>query len=362
MGAMMMADALKAYAGKRIFITGHTGFKGSWLAHILSELGGEITGYALPPVDSDSHFEMLGLRESINHIEGDIRDYENLKQCIQAQSPDYVFHLAAQALVKASYINPVDTFNTNVMGGVNLLEAIRFTPSVRSLVFITSDKCYENHEWVWGYRESDGLGGHDPYSASKAAAELVFSAYWRSYLKQIEGLGAATARAGNVIGGGDWSADRIIPDCMRAIRMGVPISIRSPNATRPWQHVLEPLAGYLLLGANLYENPEVYSGSWNFGPDSSQAKNVGWVANRIVDLMACGDVSFPAKESQQHEANLLQLNCDKANHLLGWFPRWDVEITLYKTAEWYKKVIDGEPPKTITNKQIHEYFHEMNQG
>jgi len=357
-----MADALRSFAGKRVFITGHTGFKGAWLTRILSELRAEVTGYALPPIGDESHFEMLRLRDSINHIEGDVRDYASLQQCIKKTAPDYVFHLAAQALVRPSYSNPVETFNTNLMGGVNLLEAIRFTPSVRSLVFITSDKCYENQEWTWGYRESDQLGGHDPYSASKAASELAFSAYWRSYLKERKGFGAATVRAGNVIGGGDWSVDRIIPDCMRSIKMGVPISIRNPKATRPWQHVLEPLAGYLLLGANMHANPSAYGGAWNFGPASSQVKNVGWVANRIVDLMGCGEISIPVNDSHQHEASLLQLNCDKANQLLGWFPRWHLEKTLVKTAEWYHKVMNGEDPREITNIQIREYFHEINAG
>lgn len=353
-----MADALHLYRGKRVFVTGHTGFKGSWLAFLLNELGAEVTGYALPSLNEINHYEQLGLRRQIYHVDGDIRDLEKLTKTIQEYQPEFVFHLAAQALVKQSYANPVETFSTNVMGSVNVLDAIRATPSVKVLVYVTSDKCYENNEWVWGYRENDRLGGFDPYSASKAGAENVFFAYWRSFLKDRAGFGAATARAGNVIGGGDWAVDRIVPDCVRASKEGAPVMLRNPLATRPWQHVLEPLAGYLLLGANLFVNPEEYCGSWNFGPSSLQCRTVGDIARYIVRYFGRSEV-LETVGIQHHEAQLLQLNCDKAHQLLGWYPRWDVEKTLDATCYWYKSVMDEECTVKVTGKQIREYFHEL---
>ena len=251
MGQMVMPEYLSSFKGRRVFITGHSGFKGSWLAFLLNEIGAEVFGYALPPVGKNNHFELLGLAQLIEHVEADIRDEEKLTAAMGEIQPEFVFHLAAQALVRHSYSDPKTTFETNVMGSVNLLEAVRKCESVRSLVYITSDKCYENREWLWGYRENDQLGGHDPYSASKASAEMVFSAYARSFFFDRPDLGAASARAGNVIGGGDWAVDRIIPDCIRAIESDKPIHLRNPFATRPWQHVLEPIAGYLLLAAQL---------------------------------------------------------------------------------------------------------------
>ena len=256
-------------------------------------------------------------------------------------------------------MNPTETFDVNIMGSVNLLEAVRKAPSVRSLVYITSDKCYENVEWIWGYRENDTLGGRDPYSASKGAAELVFSSYARSFLNVREGLGAVTTRAGNVIGGGDWAADRIIPDCIRAIESGLPIYLRNPLATRPWQHVLEPLSGYLLLAAKLYESPDEYSGAWNFGPSSQEVRNVGQVAQTIVAHLGRGEIKVENNAKHHHEANLLQLNCDKAQQLLGWSPRWDVDKTLDATSEWYKVYLDGGDIKSITRSQLQDYFPEL---
>ena len=358
MGPLVMKDALEQYRGKRVFITGHTGFKGSWLTLLLCELGAEVIGFALKP-ESDSHFEQLALSKQIHHIEGDIRDLNLLTNTMQDARPDYVFHLAAQALVKRSYANPVETFSTNMMGSTHVLEAVRMTPEVKALIFITSDKCYENNEWIWGYRENDRLGGHDPYSASKAVAENIFFAYWSSFLNQRENFGAATARAGNVIGGGDWSVDRIVPDCIRAIQNNIAVELRNPKATRPWQHVLEPLSGYLLLGANLYNNPSSYCGAWNFGPPSSQCRNVGDVANFIVNYFEKGSIVMPHDMKHQHEAQLLQLNCDKAHQLLNWHPRWDVDSTLMATSHWYKSVMNGENVKNVTLSQIREYFLEM---
>lgn len=279
------------YKNKRVLITGHTGFKGSWLAIWLKELGADVVGYSLDPPSEPNNFEATRLREKITHIHGDIRDLDRLMETFKKYQPEFVFHLAAQPLVRLSYNEPKMTFDTNIGGTVNVFEAVRKTPSVKVLVNITSDKCYENKEWVWGYRENDPMGGHDPYSASKGCAELVFSAYLKSFFSQNAAqksgdmtqlreqlgscpqistsgprLGAASARAGNVIGGGDWGTDRLVPDCIRALSRHQPIGIRSPKAVRPWQHVLEPLGGYLLLGAALWQDPQKYSGAWNFGP------------------------------------------------------------------------------------------------
>lgn len=354
-----MKNALAAYAGKKVFVTGHTGFKGTWLTYLLNKLGADVTGFALPPEPGPSHFEMLNLRSKIRHIEGDIRDSGALSVALTEAKPEFVFHLAAQALVKRSYSDPVNTFDTNVMGSVNLLDAVRQCDSVRSLVYITSDKCYENVEWVWGYRENDALGGHDPYSASKAAAEIVFSAYVRSFLASRRDLGAATTRAGNVIGGGDWAADRIVPDCIRAIENGATIQLRNPNATRPWQHVLEPLSGYLLLGAKLYDHPKQYAGSWNFGPATTEVRTVHDVAKSIVQHLERGRIEVNSSQATHHEARLLQLNCDKAHQLLGWHPRWNVDKTLAATAQWYKVILEGGNAEAITNSQLKDYFSEL---
>jgi len=359
MGGMTMQEALKSFAGKRVFVTGHTGFKGSWITFLLKKIGAHVMGYALPPEAERSHFDLLGLQSEIDQIVGNIQDASALSEAMQKFQPEYVFHLAAQALVKISYSDPVNTFSTNVMGSVNLLEAVKQCDTVRSLVYITSDKCYENREWLWGYRENDRLGGYDPYSASKAAAEIVFSAYNRSYFSERPELGAASTRAGNVIGGGDWSTDRIVPDCIRAIEKNVPIKLRNPKATRPWQHVLEPISGYLLLAAQLRNQPKEYSGSWNFGPTTSETYNVLDVANLIVHHIGRGSVEIEAPQNQYHEAGLLQLNCDKAYQFLKWFPRWPVIKTIEATAQWYKAILDGDDVKAITLKQLKNYFPEL---
>lgn len=356
---MTMSVAFSSFKGKKVFITGHTGFKGTWLTFLLTELGADVMGFALEPYDGPSHFNMLKLHEKIIHVVGDVRDYNALNNAIQSFQPEYILHLAAQPLVKKSYNDPVYTFSTNIMGSVNLLDAVRNCASVRSLVYITSDKCYENLEWIWGYRENDRVGGHDPYSASKGAAEVVFSAYSRSYFASRPTLGAATTRAGNVIGGGDWAEDRIIPDCIRSIENGIAIPIRNPLATRPWQHVLEPLSGYLLLAAQLREDPAKYSGAWNFGPSSTEVRTVHEVANNIVAYMGRGKVILSGSVDQHHEAMLLQLNCDKAHQELNWYPRWHVEETIAATAEWYKFVLEGGDVEQITRKQLHEYFNEL---
>lgn len=356
---MMHHNFVNSFKGRKIFITGHTGFKGSWLAFLLNEIGAEVCGYSLPPGRPQSHFEMLKLERKIKHIEGDIRDARGLNDALNLFQPEYVFHLAAQALVRPSYQDPASTFSTNVMGSVNLLDAVRSCNSVRSLLYVTSDKCYENVEWVWGYREADQLGGRDPYSASKAAAEIVFSSYARSFFADRPSLGAASARAGNVIGGGDWAIDRIIPDCIRAIEADQPVCLRNPGATRPWQHVLEPLRGYMMLAARLYENPDSWEGSWNFGPSTDEIRTVKTVAESIVSHIGKGRVDVVESPTQVHEARLLQLNCDKAHQLLGWQPRWSVDKTLEATALWYKAIINGVAAEEITRQQLHEFFPEL---
>ena len=347
------------FSGKKVLLTGHTGFKGSWLAFILNEVGAEVTGLALPPVSAVNHFDLLKLDRKINHVIADISDTPVITKAIKDFQPEFVFHLAAQALVRPSYDDPVATFSTNVMGSINLLEAVRQCETVRSLVYITSDKCYENFEWIWGYRENDQLGGRDPYSASKAAAELAFSTYSRSFFENRPKLGAASTRAGNVIGGGDWAVDRIIPDCIRAIQADQPIRLRNPLASRPWQHVLEPLAGYLLLAARLYEEPKKWGGTWNFGPSTQEVRTVKNVAEAIVGHIGKGRIEVVESQKQVHEAHLLQLNCDKAQQLLGWYPRWNVEKTLEATALWYKSHMNGGKAEAITVAQINEFFSEQ---
>lgn len=345
------------FSGKRVLITGHTGFKGSWLSVLLKQVGADVSGLALEP-EQDSLFSQAGLAGMMNHYVGDIRDKSVVERAFKEVRPEYVFHLAAQALVLESYEDPKTTFDTNIAGSVNILEVVRNLSSVRSLVYITSDKCYRNKEWVWGYRENDELGGHDPYSASKAAAELVFSAYQASFFADRENLGAASVRAGNVIGGGDWSAGRVIPDCIRAARSASPVELRNPDAIRPWQHVLEPLSGYCRLAARLYRQPEQYSGSWNFGPDFSETQTVHELASQVIDLLGHGEIIVSKDGDRQHEATLLQLNCDKAYRLLGWRSRWDFATTVNKTVDWYQRVEAGEDALGITYAHIADYFGE----
>lgn len=354
-----MEDLVKAVAsfrGRRVLLTGDTGFKGSWLALWLLEAGADVWGYSLPPERDNDHFNLLALNDRIHHQDGDIRDREKLGAFFREAQPEFVFHLAAQALVRRSYQDPKETFDTNVGGSVNLLECVRETPSVKSLVYITSDKCYRNKEWIWGYRENDELGGHDPYSASKAAAELVFSAYADSFFHSRAGFGYATVRAGNVIGGGDWSVDRIVPDCIRALRNNDPIVLRKPQSTRPWQHVLEPLGGYLTLGAALAHDPQRYSGAWNFGPDGEAARSVLDLTQFIVNQWGSGKIEVRASADDPHEAGLLHLNCDKVHHMLGWRPRWKFERTVAETVGWYQAVLSGQSVYRISCDQIKHYM------
>ena len=356
-----MNDRLReVFTGRRVLVTGHTGFKGSWLSLWLSKLGAEVTGYALGPEYGNSHFELLGLENHIhNHIIDDIRDVDHLKHVVNKFKPEIIFHLAAQALVRRSYDEPKETFEINVGGSVNVLEAVRNSSSVCALVYITSDKAYSNKEWSWGYRENDELGGHDPYSASKAAAEMAFLAYRESFFEQRPDLGVASTRAGNVIGGGDWAYDRIIPDCMRALWNGNPIHLRNPLATRPWQHVLDPLHGYLQLAIALLESPKRYSGPWNFGPELNKSLSVREVAEIAVHYWGDGHIHEEKEDEAPFENQLLQLSIDKAKLELNWHPRWSSERAIKKTIEWYKRVRDGAVVYDVSTNQIAEFMEEV---
>jgi CDP-glucose 4,6-dehydratase len=353
-----MTDVFSFYKHHRVLVTGDTGFKGSWLTHWLTILGANVAGYALAPQGTRDLFNQLNLRRLIAHETGDIRNRHHLHRTISHFRPDIVFHLAAQPLVRASYADPSYTVETNVTGSANLLEAVRLTPSVRSLVFVTSDKCYKNKEQMRPYKEVDELGGHDPYSASKAAAELLFASYQDSFFTVRKHFGAASARAGNVIGGGDWSDDRIVPDCIRALQKKRPILLRHPNAIRPWQHVLDPLRGYLTLAMHLYENPKRYAGSWNFGPSVRAARTVNQVATQIISEWGEGKLRHIPQKKALHESQLLLLNCDKARKVLGWSPVWDVDRSIQKTAEWYRQTHAGQSAETITRAQIQAYMED----
>lgn len=324
------------FEGRRVLVTGHTGFKGAWLAYWLLQLGAEVAGYALEPDTEPSLFVALGLRDRIDHRVGDVRDLGGLARVMAACQPEIVLHLAAQPLVLRSYDEPALTFETNVMGTVNVLEAVRQTPSVRAVVNVTSDKCYENREWAFAYRENDSMGGHDPYSASKGCSELVSAAYRRSYFGADSGVAFATARAGNVIGGGDWADDRIVPDSVRALSSGIPIAVRNPNAIRPWQHVLEPASGYLWLASRLFLAGSEFEGPWNFGPLPSGNITVGEVVDTLVDEWGGGEWVSSGSKGTAHEARFLKLDCSRAADLLQWRPVWSAEAALQLTASWYR--------------------------
>ena len=321
------------YRDRRVLLTGHTGFKGSWLALWLTEMGANVVGLALPPDTEPSHWNLLNL--NITEYRNDIRDSAVMSRVMADVKPDIIFHLAAQPLVRRSYREPLETWSTNVMGTANVLEAARRTPEVRAIVVVTTDKCYQNQEWPWGYRETDGLGGYDPYSASKAATELVAASYRKAFFYTQDAPLLATARAGNVIGGGDWSEDRLIPDLVRAVTSGTSLEIRSPQATRPWQHVLESLSGYLLLGQHLLEGQYDKADAWNFGPEAEGNRSVAEVLDGLK--LHWPELSWNAiSRPQPHEANLLYLDNSKAKSLLGWQPIWRLEQTLASTSDWYR--------------------------
>lgn len=347
-----------AYVGRRVLVTGHTGFKGSWLALWLHRLGAQVTGFALPPEDGErSLFHEMGLGRDIRSVEGDVRNADAVRRVIDHHEPEIIFHLAAQSLVRASYERPVDTYGTNVMGTVHVLDAARFCAPLRVIINVTSDKCYENREWLWGYRENDRLGGRDPYSSSKACAELVAGAYASSFFDGAEQPVLASVRAGNVIGGGDWSADRIVPDLMRAFLQDQPARVRRPSAIRPWQHVLEPLAGYLSLGAAALHGGQRFAGPWNFGPLDADSLTVGQLAQLAAEMWENGRLDIDVEENAVHEAHYLRLDSSKARTLLGYRPRLNVEDAVELTISWYRAVeLEGADVLQMTLDQIDSYL------
>ncbi len=326
------------YKGRKVLVTGHTGFKGSWLAIWLREMGAEVLGYALEPYTERDNFVVSGIGSTIHHHIADVRDYSTLLHLMQEFQPEIVFHLAAQPLVRESYLYPRETYETNIMGTVNVLEAMRHTPSVQAAVLISTDKCYENREWVWGYREIDPMGGHDPYSSSKGAAEIVIDAYRRSFFAE-QNVGIASARAGNVIGGGDWSKDRIIPDCVKTLAAGLPVEVRNPHSYRPWQHVLEPVGGYLLLAQRLYNDRKNIAGAWNFGPEHTAVVTVRELVERVIDCWGSGEwIDLSVQEQNApHEARFLGLDISKAKSELRWRPVLSLEQTIELTIDWYRQ-------------------------
>lgn len=340
------------WQGRRVLVTGHTGFKGGWLSLWLHQLGAEVTGLSLPAPTDPSFFEQTKLEELITHIEGDVRDFDSVEKAIREVRPEVVFHLAAQPLVRYSYDNPVETYATNVMGTVHVLEACRNVDSVRAVVCVTTDKCYENREWVWPYRETDPMGGYDPYSSSKGAAELAISAYRRSY---PDGPRIASVRAGNVIGGGDWALDRLVPDIVRAMLAGERPEIRNPNSVRPWQHVLEALGGYLVIAQSLLEGREDVATAWNFGPSDDDAQPVYWIVDEMLAAWGTNLGWTKPDGSQPHEAVLLRLDCSKARTELGWRPRLRLKEALAKVVEWHKTVADSGDARSISLAQIADY-------
>lgn len=349
-----MDNPLRTFAGRRVWVTGSTGFKGAWLCQWLLDLGAEVSALALP-AEAGSLFERLSLSDRIAQTYADIRDLDAVRKAVDQAKPEVVLHLAAQSLVRPSYKDPHGTFTTNVVGGLNVLEAVRQAPDVRALVYVATDKVYRNREWVWGYRESDTLGGHDPYSASKAAAEMVLDGYARSYFSERADFGWASARAGNVIGGGDWAVDRIVPDVMRALAKDEPIVIRNPTSVRPWQHVLDPLAGYLTLAAHLLTEPGRVSGDWNFGPAEASTRTVKDLAERLIALWGSGRIELGQERNAPHETTLLQLNIEKARRHLGWAPVLDFDKAVELTGTWYRDVRDGADPVATTQAQIAQH-------
>ena len=348
------------WRGRRVFLTGHTGFKGSWMSLWLQHLDAQLIGYALAPPSSPNLFEIGRVADNMTSMESDIRNLEHLQAAMSRYQPEIVIHMAAQSLVRYSYQNPIETFSTNVMGTANLLEAVRQTSSVKSVVVVTSDKCYENKEWLWGYREADPMGGYDPYSSSKGCAELLTKAYQQSYFPAAKSskVAIASVRAGNVIGGGDWADDRLIPDMIRAIAAHRSVSIRNPLAIRPWQHVLEPVSGYLLLAQKLYESGTDYAEAWNFGPDDSDARPVKWIVEEFTRLWGDGASWGEDKGDHPHEAHYLKLDCSKAKSRLGWQPRWSLSSALKNITAWHKAHLQGDDMRKVSLKQIDDYKNE----
>lgn len=353
------------WRGKRIFLTGHTGFKGSWMSLWMQSLGADVTGFALAPPTQPSLFEEARVASGMRSVFGDIRDLRSLQNALRMAKPEIVIHMAAQPLVRDSYMNPVETYSTNVIGTVHLLEAVRQSPGIKAVVNITTDKCYENREWVWGYREDEPMGGHDPYSNSKGCAELVSAAYRSSFFSADthaqHGCALATARAGNVIGGGDWAKDRLIPDIVRGFEQNQPVAIRHPDAIRPWQHVLEPLRGYATLAEHLFEHGARFAEGWNFGPRDEDSKTVGWIARRMSEMWGPDAHWNTTSGVQPHEAHILKLDISKARSRLGWHPLLGLEEALQLTVDWARERRAGGDVRQLTLAQIGAYqklFHE----
>lgn len=359
----MMAQSINAdfWKGRRVFLTGHTGFKGSWMSLWLQEMGAIVKGYSLAPPTNPSLFVEADVALGMESQISDIRDYQALLRSIDTFKPDVVFHMAAQSLVRLSYDIPIDTYSTNVMGTVHLLEACRKVPSIKSIVNITSDKCYENQGWVWGYRENESIGGYDPYSNSKGCAELITSSFRQSFFNPEtyanHGVGLASVRAGNVIGGGDWALDRLIPDTLLAFQEGRPVEIRNPHATRPWQHVLEPLSGYLATAEKLYTEGAEYSEAWNFGPNDEDTQSVQKIVEALTSAWGGKANWFLSEGEHPHEANYLKLDCSKAKMRLNWQPVWDLNTTLNKITQWHKAWLAKRNMRGHTLTEINEYIN-----
>lgn len=358
MGTMRTVNS-NFWKDKKVFLTGHTGFKGSWMSLWLQEMGANVKGFALPPPTTPSLFEVARVGENMISEIGDIRDRQSLNDSMISFNPDILIHMAAQPLVRMSYVLPLETYETNVIGTANVLESARKSPALKAIVSVTTDKCYENKEWVWGYREDEAMGGYDPYSSSKACAELVTAAYRRSYFNGPDKAALASARAGNVIGGGDWAKDRLIPDTISAFEKGESVTIRNPNSTRPWQHVLEPLSGYLFLAEDLYIKGQAFAQGWNFGPNDEDCKPVSWILDELIKLWGSG--SWQLDESEKpHEANFLKLDCSKAKFHLKWSPKWHVKEALQRIVNWQKAFQLNEDMKNQTLKEIFEYNGKYN--
>jgi CDP-glucose 4,6-dehydratase len=343
------------WSRKRVFLTGHTGFKGAWLTLWLQALGANVKGFALAPDTNPSLYEIANVARGMESEFGDIRDLDHIRQSVVEFSPDILIHMAAQPLVRLSYRDPVGTYASNVMGTVHVLEAARRVPQLRAIVSVTTDKCYENREWVWGYREDEPMGGHDPYSSSKGCAELVCAAYRASFFSNPGAPAIATARAGNVIGGGDWAEDRLVPDILRAIESGIPVPIRNPLSTRPWQHVLEPLSGYLVLAQAAYEQGGEVAEGWNFGPRDEDARPVQWIVDRMIASWGAAASWEKDKAYHPHEARYLKLDISKARERLGWRPRWNLEETLGKIVSWHRAWIEGHDMRAHCLREIADY-------
>jgi CDP-glucose 4,6-dehydratase len=342
------------WRGRRVLLTGHTGFKGAWLSLWLQELGAAVTGFSRGVPTDPSLYRLARIGEGLDEIDGDLRDHEAVAEAVRASAPEVVIHMGAQSLVRPSFTNPRETYEANVMGTVNVLDAVRVHPGdVRVVLSVTSDKCYENREWEWGYREDDPLGGHDPYSSSKGAAELVTAAFRRSFWSDPDGIRLASARAGNVIGGGDWAQDRLVPDIMRAAMSGTPVRIRNPNAVRPWQHVVNPLGGYLLLAQAMWAQPEMAQ-SWNFGPHEDDAHSVGWLLEHMAGLWPGLEWEFD-EGPHPHEAGYLKLDSSRARTLLGWRPILEGEAGLQATVDWYRELQGGAEMRRVTASQIEAF-------